>query len=107
MLIHQAYYDVLADSTEDMPIWAPTLAGLAVLNLVDVAREDRAAVDADWTGLRVASDAVSGLREGSPFRLPLLRIVDELRDLGPAFNGLNKSLFNYGRTLDLEGHWTL
>lgn len=107
MLIHQAYYDVLADSTEDMPIWAPTLAGLAVLNLVDVAREDRAVVDADWTGLRVASDAVSGLREGSPFRRPLLRVVDELRDLGPGVSGLNKSLFNYGRTLDLEGHWTL
>lgn len=107
MLIHQAFYDVLAGSSEDLPAWAPTLAGLAVLNLVDIAREDRAIVDADWTGVRVAADAVSALREGSAFRRPLQRIIDELRDIGPSLTSLNQSLFKYGRTLDLEGHWTL
>lgn len=107
MLIHQAFYDFLAESGEDLPAWAPTLAGLSVLNLVDVAREDRAIVDSDWTGVRVAAEAVSALREGSAFRRPLLRILDELRGIGPSFAGLNQSLFSYGRTLDLEGHWTL
>jgi tetratricopeptide (TPR) repeat protein len=107
MLIHQAFYDVLADSSEDLPNWAPTLAGLAVLNLVEAAREDASVVDADWTGVRVAADAVSALREGSAFRRPLLKIMEDLRDIGPSMKGLNQSLFQYGRTLDLEGHWTL
>lgn len=107
MLRHQPYYDLLADAHEGLPVWAPTIAGLVVLELVDAARLDRTIVDRDWTGVRAATDAVSGLREGGPFRRQLLKIIEQLRDGGPSWSNVNASLFDYGRALDYEGNWSL
>ncbi len=107
MLRHQPYYDLLADAHEGLPVWAPTIAGLAVLELVDAARHDRTIVDRDWTGVRAASDAVFALREGSPFRRQLLKIIEQLQGGGPSWSSVNASLFDYGRALDYEGNWSL
>ncbi len=107
MLRHQAYYDLLGDAHEALPVWAPTIAGLAVLELVDAARHDRTIVDRDWTGVRAASDAVSGLREGSPFRRQLLRIIEQIQGDASSWSNVNSSLFDYGRALDYEGNWSL
>ena len=107
MLAHQSFYDVLSEADEGLPVWAPTLAGLAILQLVDAARADRSIIDADWAGVKVTNDAVSELREGTPFRRPLQRILDNLRDVGPSWSAVNQALFAYGRALDLEGNWSL
>lgn len=107
MLRHLPYYEVLGDAHEGLPIWAPTLAGLAVVELVDAARADRSIVDGDWTGVRAAADAVTALREGLPVRRHLMTIVDQLRDGGPSWSNINASLFAYGRGLDLDGNWSL
>ncbi len=107
MLRHLPYYEVLGNAHEGLPIWAPTLAGLAVLELVDAARVDWAIVDRDWTGVRAASDSVSALREGLPVRRHLMTIVEQLRDGGPSWTNINTSLFAYGRGLDLDGNWSL
>jgi tetratricopeptide (TPR) repeat protein len=107
MLPHQSFYDVLSEASEGLPVWAPTLAGLAVLHLLDAARTDRAIIDEDWTGVKITHDAVTSLREGTPLRRPLQRILDNLRDAGPSWFGVNQALFAYGRALDLEGNWSL
>src|SRR5688500_5196247 len=107
MLPHQSFYDVLSEANEGLPVWAPTLAGLAVLHLLDAARTDRAIIDEDWTGVKITHDAVTSLREGTPLRRPLQRILDNLRDAGPSWFGVNQALFAYGRALDLEGNWSL
>jgi hypothetical protein len=107
MLPHLPYFEVLASADEGLPVWAPTIAGLAVLSFVDSARADASVVDADWTGMKAASDAVAALREGSPLRRPMLAILERLRDGGSDWTGINRALFNYGRALDIEGHWSL
>ncbi|MEO8193451.1 MAG: hypothetical protein ABI681_06340 [Gemmatimonadales bacterium] len=106
MVRHLSYFELLATMEEDSSSWAPTLAGLGVLGLIDAAREDASVIDADWTGVRAVAERVASIREGSPVRRPLTRIVDHLRgELDwPAVNG---SLFAYGRALDLDGSWSL
>lgn len=106
MVSHQAYFDTLASTEEDSPAWAPTLAGLAVLGLVDAAREDPSVIDTDWTGVRAVVESVTALREGTPLRRPLMKVVDNLRD-EPNWSAITSSLFAYGRALDLEGSWKL
>jgi len=106
LVSHQAYFDTLASTEEDSPAWAPTLAGLAVLGLVDAAREDPSVIDTDWTGVRAVVEIVTALREGTPLRRPLMKVVDNLRD-DPNWSAITSSLFAYGRALDLEGSWKL
>ena len=107
MLPHLPFFDVLAAADEGLPVWAPTLAGLAVLSILESARADRSIIDSDWTGMKAVSDTVSALREGSPLRRPMLTVLERLRDEGPDWGSVNQALFAYGRALDLEGHWTL
>ena len=107
MLRHQSYFDVLATAEQDSPAWHATLAGLAVLRLVDVARENAAIIDSDWTGVRAVASSVEALKEGSALRRPLMRIVDQLRDGVSDWSTLNRNVFSYGRALDLEGGWVL
>ncbi len=106
MVRHQAYYEFLAATEPESPGWAPALAGLAVLDLVDAARDDASIIDADWTGVRAVSETVSSLREGNPLRRSLLRVVEQLRD-EPDWSAITAGLFAYGRALDLEGSWKL
>src|SRR5688572_1919948 len=106
MVRHQAYYEFLAATEPESPGWAPALAGLAVLDLVDAARDDASIIDADWTGVRAVSETVRSLREGNPLRRSLLRVVEQLRD-EPDWSAITAGLFAYGRALDLEGSWKL
>ena len=107
MVRHLSFFEALASLDQDSPSWAPTLAGLGVLGLIDAAREDRSMIDADWTGVRAVADSVAALREGHSIRRPLMRVVDELRGAGPSWSKVNESLFAYGRALDLDGNWSL
>ena len=107
MVRHLSFFEALASLDQDSPSWAPTLAGLGVLGLIDAAREDKAMIDADWTGVRAVADSVAALREGHSIRRPLMRVVDELRGAGPSWSKVNESLFAYGRALDLDGNWSL
>ena len=107
MLRHYAYFEVLSSLEEQSPSFAATLAGLSVLNLVDDARENHSIVDSDWTGVKAVSEAVGAIREGSPLRRPLMKVMDELKGGGPDWNAVNESLFAYGRALDFDGHWNL
>jgi hypothetical protein len=107
MLRHHSYYEALATLDPASPSWKPTLAGLAVLELVETARTDRSIVDSDWTGVRSVVDMVEALREGSPLRRPLMKVVDELRGSGPNWHRVSENLFAYGRALDLDGEWPL
>jgi tetratricopeptide (TPR) repeat protein len=106
MLRHQPYFELLATLEETSPVWTSTLAGLAVLNLVDAARDDRTIIDSDWPSMRAVSDQVMAIREGNPIRRPLVKVLDELRG-GPSWSVINLQLFAYGRALDLDGVWSL
>lgn len=107
MVRHLSFFEALASLDQDSPSWAPTLAGLGVLGLIDAAREDQSLIDSDWTGVRAVADSVAALREGHSIRRPLMRVVDELRGAGPNWSKVNESLFAYGRALDLDGNWSL
>ena len=106
MLRHQPYFELLATLEENSPLWTSTLAGLAVLSLVDAARSDQSIIDADWLGMKAVSDHVDSIREGNPIRRPLVKVLDELRG-GPSWSIVNLQLFAYGRALDLDGSWAL
>lgn len=107
MLRHHAYFEFLGSLEDNSPTFAATLAGLAVLTLVDAAREDHSIIDRDWTGVKAAADAVSAIKEGNPLRRPLMKVLDELKGAGPDWTALNMNLFAYGRALDFDGHWKM
>jgi tetratricopeptide (TPR) repeat protein len=107
MVQHQAFFEVLSTTEPDTPAWTSTIAGLALLGLVDAAREDASIVDSDWTGVRAVVDGVGAIRDGSPLRRPLTGVIDELRGERRSWTALNASLFAYGKALDLEGSWKL
>src|SRR4051812_44948637 len=107
MVLHQPYFDVLSAENIGSPEWNAAMAGLLVLRLVDAARADISVVDADWTGLRAVTENVNALREGTPFRRPLTKVIDELRHPESTLLGVNAHLFAYGRALDVNGHWQL
>lgn len=107
MVLHQAYFDVLASEQSGSPEWGAALAGLTVMRLVDAARLDSSVIDLDWTGLRAVSENIASLREGTPFRRPLTKVVDELRNPSSNWLTIDNSLLMYGRVLDLHGHWSL
>ena len=89
MLRHHAYFEFLGSLEDNSPTFAATLAGLAVLTLVDAAREDHSIIDRDWTGVKAAADAVSAIKEGNPLRRPLMKVLDELKGAGPDWTALN------------------
>lgn len=107
MVRHQAFFDSLASAEQDSTLWASTLAGLAVLRLVDAVRDDSSLMSADWTGVRSAVDRVSSLPEGNMLRRPMLRLIDQLRDDDRDWRAIAAHVLSYGRTLDLEGSWNL
>ena len=107
MLRHLAYYDYLASLDENTPAWTATLAGLGVLSLTDAARDDKSLIDTDWPAIQGLAERVASIREGDPIRRVLMRVVDDLRDVGRDWTKVNHSLFAYGRALDLDGSWTL
>lgn len=107
MVLHQPYFDVLSAEQVGSPEWNAAMAGLLVLRLVDAARVDISVVDADWTGLRAVMDNVNALRDGTPFRRPLTKVIDELRNPESTLSAVNAHLFSYGRALDIHGHWQL
>ena len=86
------------------PEWNAAMAGLLVLRLVDAARVDISVVGADWTGLRAVMDNVNALRDGTPFRRPLTKVIDELRNPGSTLSAVNTHLVAFGRALDIHGH---
>jgi len=106
MLRHYAYFQVLASLEEKTPAWNAALAGLSVLSLVEDARRDYSIIDRDWTGVKAVADGVEAIKEGSPLRRPLLKVVDELKGAAN-WNVVNQILFSYGRALDYDGHWNL
>ncbi len=107
MLRHYAYFEVLGTLEERSSAWTAALAGLSVLSLVDDAREDPSIIDRDWTGVKAALECVSAIKEGSPLRRPLSKVLDELKGGGSNWNVINQILFTYGRALDYDGHWKL
>ncbi|HUQ98880.1 MAG TPA: hypothetical protein VM166_05445 [Gemmatimonadaceae bacterium] len=107
MVLHQPFFDVLSAEQIGSAEWSAALAGLVVLRLVDSARADSSVIDADWTGLRAATDSVNAMREGTPLRRRLTRIMDELRNPDGTLASVNDHIFAYGRALDTDGHWQL
>ena len=107
MVRHQPFYDTLASAEQDSTLWATSLAGLAVLRLVDALHDDSSIVSADWAGVRAVVDRVSRLPEGNVLRRPMMRIVDQLRDDERDWRAIATHVLGYGRTLDLEGSWNL
>ncbi|MDO8501367.1 MAG: hypothetical protein Q7S20_05960 [Gemmatimonadaceae bacterium] len=107
MARHQAYFDTLAADEQDSVSWASALAGLAVLRLVDAVRMDADLIRTDWTGVCAVVDAVTALGEGNRMRRPLMKVMDQLRDDHQDWGAIGKHVFDYGRTLDLEGNWGL
>lgn len=88
-------------------MWASTLAGLAVLRMVDAVRDDSSLMSADWPGVRAVVDRVSALPEGNVLRRPMMRIVDQVRDDDRDWRAIATHVLAYGRTLDFEGSWNL
>lgn len=107
MVLHQSYFDVLASEQSGSPEWSAALAGLTVMRLVDAVRADSSVIDADWTGLRSVTEGIVSLREGTPFRRPLTKVIDELRNPNSTWLSVTNGLLAYGRVLDLHGHWSL
>lgn len=107
MVRHQPFYDTLASAEQDSTLWGSTLAGLAVLRMVDAVRDDSTLMSTDWPGVRAVVDRVSALPEGNVLRRPMMRIVDQLRDDDRDWQGIATHILGYGRTLDFEGSWNL
>jgi tetratricopeptide (TPR) repeat protein len=106
MLRHRSYFEALSTLEENSPAWVSTLSGLAVLNLIDAVRDDKTLIERDWTSTRTVGESVAAIREGSPVKRPLTAIMDEIRG-GLRWSELNRSLFAYGRALDLDGSFKL
>jgi tetratricopeptide (TPR) repeat protein len=107
MVRHQPFFDMLALAQTDSQAWAATVAGLAVLRLVDAAREDSSVIDSDWMGLRAVVQSVAALREGTPYRRSLMKLVDQLSDKSSSWLAIDATLNLYGRALYVDGNWSL
>jgi len=106
MLRHRSYFEVLAALDDGSPAWIATLSGLGVLNLVDAIRDDQTLIDRDWTSIKAVGDSVESIREGSSVRRPLMAVMDEIRG-AMRWREVNRSLFAYGKALDLDGSFKL
>jgi len=108
MIRHHAFFQALGSLDEGDVAWQPTLAGLAVMRLLDFVAEGPG-LDAseDWAAHRTARDAVLALSEGNPARAILMRILDRLDRVAGISEDIGRELLAFGRSLDLEGRWSL
>ena len=108
MIRHHAFFQALGSLDEGDVAWQPTLAGLAVLRLLDfIAEGPRLDARDDWTVHRAARDAVSAVVEGNPARAILARILDLLERVSGISEDMGRELLAFGRSLDLEARWDL
>ena len=107
MINHQAYFEFLSGSDQNVPDWQPVLAGLAVLRLVDsrVGGEPRG--DSDWASFESVRSAVTDLSEGDPVRAILLQLIDAVSEDEIHREAVGRGLLAYGRGLNFLGRWAL
>jgi hypothetical protein len=107
MIRHLPYFEMLSTLDESSPSWYATLGGLAVLDLVDKAREDPALVSADLASSAAISETISRIGEGNPVKRVLKRVVASVHSDDLGWQGVGVGLFEYGRALDFDGNWKL
>ena len=108
MIRHHAFFEALGSINEHDEAWQPTLAGLAVLRLLEFTAEGHSQdVSEDWAAHRTARDAVSALPETNPVRAILMRILDCLDKVAGVSEDIGREMLAFGRSLDLEGRWLL
>ncbi|HVF39754.1 MAG TPA: hypothetical protein VM939_07630 [Gemmatimonadaceae bacterium] len=108
MLRHHVFFETLGSLREDDPAWRSTLAGLAVLRLIDHVADARSSGQQhDWPMIHAARQAVGALPEGDAARAILFRAID-LIDEGPGLSArVGDEMIAFGRALDIEGRWKL
>jgi tetratricopeptide (TPR) repeat protein len=107
MLSHQAYFEFLAGSDQNVPVWQPVLAGLAVMRLIDsrIAHDRRG--ESDWASVESAKSAVRAISEGDPVRAILLQLIEAVSGVEIQRDAVGRGLLAYGRALDFDGRWAL
>lgn len=107
MISHQAYFEFLAGSDQNAPAWHPSVAGLAVLRLIDSRLVGESGGTSDWASLESARSAVTALNEGDPVRAILLQLIDAVAGDEIPREAIGRGLLGYGRALNFEGQWAL
>ncbi len=110
MLVHAAYFEKLASIKDDnSPQWKSTLAGLAVLRVVDNWLDLGAqVVTTDITGLRAVGEAIHAVSEGNPIRTILQGITTAIQQAEVAqIHLIASNMLAYGRALHYAGEWHL
>ena len=108
-LRHSAFFSELSSLGDANASWRAVTAGLVVLRLVDAWVEEGAqVVAADNWGVRSVRATIDDLPAGMPARTLLSGIVDALTSARAGdLHAVVPRLMAYGRSLDLDGRWTL
>lgn len=108
LIAHAAFFRVLGDMQPGENEWHSALAGLSVLRLVDTFKADTpSAAKTESATIESARRTATAIREGSPGRAILLRLLDNLQSEHHLSSDVGNELMAYGRSLDLEGQWSL
>lgn len=108
MIAHAAFFGALSETQPGENEWNSVLAGLSVLRLVDTFKADTSsAVKTESATIQSARRTATAIREGSPGRAILLRLLDGLESQHHLSSDVGNELMAYGRSLDLEGQWQL
>ena len=108
-LRHSAFFTELSSLGDADSSWRAVTAGLVVLRLVDAwVQEGAQVVAADNWGVRSVRATIDDLPAGMPTRTLLSGIVDALTSARAGdLHAVVPRLMAYGRSLDLDGRWTL
>jgi hypothetical protein len=108
MIRHAPFFDSLGASKEGEPQWQPTMAGLAVLRLVDSFAKDPALAAATQSmTIESARATVEKIGIGNPARAILLRVLQLLETEKRLTASVGDALLSYGNSLRSEARWTL
>jgi tetratricopeptide (TPR) repeat protein len=107
MITHQAYFEFLAATDQDAPVWQPALAGLAVMRMIDSRVGSDRRSESNWASVESVRNAVKAISEGDPVRAILLHLVEAVSGVEIHRDLVGRGLLAYGRVLDFDGRWAI
>lgn len=108
MVSHIPFFRTLSELQTGDNRWLSVLAGLSVLRLIDsYSSESKWAVETDQMMIASAKRLVAAIPQIDPARAILIRAVESLERSKYLSVELGRELQRYGRSLDLEGRWSL
>jgi len=107
-IAHAPFFQALGSATQGDAVWQSTLAGLDVLRLIDSFSENASAAAATQSmSIASARFTAQTISSGNPARAILLRILNSIETEGCLTVEAGRDTILYGRSLDLEGRWSL